>query len=106
MRGDVVSVVRGRYGAVVHPYLEGRCGEFGERLQDAELSSVIDIVAALHAIPPSSVDLHQLVDLEAREMLPTTTTYSAILDRYDELAARLAARPTVITHGEYMPEIS
>lgn len=98
--GDVVRVVRERYGAVVHPFVEGSCGDFGARLHGSQLSAAVDIVAALHASPTSSVELHELVELEARKALAPTSECAAILDRYDTLAARVAGRPRVITHGE------
>jgi spectinomycin phosphotransferase len=46
-RGEVVRVVRERYGLVVHPYVQGSCGEFGAWLHPTELSVVVEIVAAL-----------------------------------------------------------
>ena len=98
--GEVVRVVRERYGLVVHPYLHGSCGEFGAPLHPADLSAVVDIVAALHASNRSVVDLHQLADLEAREALRLSGRFGSILDRYDELGAHVTGRSLVVTHGE------
>jgi spectinomycin phosphotransferase len=99
--GDTLRPVRQRYGLVVHPFLEGACGKFGAPLAQAETSTVIDIVAALHETPTSTVDLHQLVDLKARESLDQDDLpMGLILERYDELCGDLSDRHLVITHGE------
>lgn len=99
--GETLRLVRERYGLVVHPFVDGACGEFGVPLDPAEESTAIEMVAALHATPTSTVDLHRLVDLNAQESLdPADPAYGPILDRYDELWAHVSGRPVVITHGE------
>lgn len=99
--GETVRLVRRRYGLVAHPFVDAACGEFGAPLDLAEESAAIDIVAALHATPTSTVDLHQLVDLEAQESLdPADPAYGPVLDRYEELWGHVSDRPLVITHGE------
>lgn len=99
--GGILRPIRQRYGLVVHPFLEGACGEFGAPLPQAETSTVIDVVAALHETSTSTVDLHRLVDLEARESLDyADLAVGPILERYDELGGDLIDRPLVITHGE------
>jgi spectinomycin phosphotransferase len=99
--GGIARVVRQRYGLVVHPFVDGACGEFGAKLAPTELRSTVDIVAVLHATPTATVGLHELVDLQAGALLdPADPAYGPILDRYDELERHLSGCPLVITHGE------
>ena len=99
--GGTLRPVRQRYGLVVHPFLEGACGEFGAPLAPAETSAAIDMVAALHGTPTRTVDLHPLVDLKARESLDhADLALGSIVERYDELCGDFSDRSLVITHGE------
>lgn len=99
--GDTVRSVRRRYGLVVHPFVDGACGEFGAPLAPADVQAVVDIVAALHRTPTASVDLHPLVDLGARDSLEqTNAAFGPLLARYDDLFEDVRHRPVVITHGE------
>ena len=99
--GGTVRLLRERYGVVVHPFLDGSCGEFGSPLPVGDTSAVIEMVVALHRTPPATVELHELVDLGARRSLDAAEPgFAQVLDRHDELVQRLAGRPRVITHGE------
>jgi spectinomycin phosphotransferase len=98
--GGPTRLIRERYGLVVHPFLEGVCGEFGSLLH-VETSDVIDIVVDLHAAPSAVVDLHELIDLKVRETLdPANPRFALIVRRYEEPLQRFAGRRLVITHGE------
>lgn len=99
--GEVVQLVRERYGLVVHPFVDGQCGDFGQVLSPADQSTAIHRLADLHATPTSAVDLHPLVDLSAHEWLDANDPgHRRILDRYDQLGEHFRDRPAVITHGE------
>lgn len=99
--GGVLRLVGGRYGLIVHPFLDGTCGEFGALMDPDDRSTTIDIVAALHATPPTAVELHPVVELDARKSLdPADPALGPILERYDELDEQLNDRAVVITHGE------
>lgn len=98
--GGTVRRVRLRYGLVVHPFLEGKCGTFGSPLH-VDPSGVIDLVVALHATRSADVHLHELVDLKAREALdPADPRFAPILERYEGLLQHFTGRPAVVTHGE------
>jgi Phosphotransferase enzyme family len=127
--GQVLLRLTDRYALVLHPYLAdcqpGHAGSF----EAADLTAVLDLLARLHAArtkPPDADDFvipcrSDLVaamlqtgepwragpyGMRARDLLAAhTEPLGALLTCYDELAAKVAARPDrmVITHGEPGP---
>lgn len=86
---------------VIHHFLEGESGHFGAPLDESTSAAVLDMVAALHATPTSSIELGGLDDLAPGDVLdPDDATFGPILDRYDELRMWCDGQRRVITHGE------
>jgi spectinomycin phosphotransferase len=114
-----------RYAVTVFPYLDGKAGEWGQRLSSAERAEVVDMLAALHQVtlnsaPTRTVELTGRSSLEALLDDPSVFAgpYAAeirailaeaeprireLLATFDRLAASCRSLPAVITHGEPHP---
>ena len=129
VNGATVAPVNSRYAVAVYPYILGVTREFGQPLPARARAGLVDLLAALHQVVPTSpvpvadpqlplrdglaAALGQLDRpwtggpfsdatrlLLAREAGPIRD----LLARFDRLATQLAAAPDrVITHGEPHP---
>lgn len=53
--GDVVVRIGGRWTVAVHPIVDGRAHDWGEVLAPEQLDEIVDVLAALHAVPVTAV---------------------------------------------------
>ena len=121
--GSVVERFDDRYSSALFPYVAGRAGSFGEPYSRRDTTELCDLWARLHEVrdtaPNRSLDVPGRSNLEgALADLDETWAggpYSehargwlnenhdlvlTALARYDRLAAEIATRDFVITHGE------
>jgi spectinomycin phosphotransferase len=127
--GATVRRLSPRYAVALYRYIEGRNWEFGDQLPPEARDRLVDLLAALHQVTPTSRVPVARPDLSRRDLLeqalgdrgrpwsggPYAEPARALLagaagpirDRlatFDRLAGRLAAAPhQVITHGEPHP---
>jgi spectinomycin phosphotransferase len=132
LRGESVSRIDSRYSIAVFPFIEGRAGQFSERLAPDERADLVDLLVQLHRATPSVAStarrtsigvpgrralVASLRDLDrdwsggpfserARDLLAEHADgVRRLLDTFDQLTARVAAEKTepVLTHGEPHP---
>ncbi len=129
VNGETVAPVNSRYAVAVYPYILGVTGEFGQPLPARARADLVDKLAALHQVAPTSPVPVADTQLSLRDGLEaalgqldrpwtggpfseTTRLLLArgagpirdLLARFDRLATQLAAAPDrVITHGEPHP---
>jgi spectinomycin phosphotransferase len=127
--GATAELVNSRYAASVYPYLDGASGQFGQPLPGPARARLVDMLAALHQVTPTSPVPVADARLTLRPMLETALSeldgpwsggpfsdparvllassagpIRELLAAFDRLADRLAAAPDlVITHGEPHP---
>ena len=127
--GETVWPVNKKYAVAVYPYLDGVTGEFGQPLPARVRADLVDMLAALHQVVPTSpvpvadpqlplrdgleAALGQLdrpwaggpfSDATRLLLVREAGPIRDLLARFDRLAARLAAAPDrVVTHGEPRP---
>lgn len=121
-----------RWASSLSPWVDGRPGAWGDRRSGAERRAVLDLLVELHRTPPEvtpavqvdEVEVQALDGLEAaladlegpwtagplgerarRRLAAATLPLHRLLDRYDEQAEAVRARPGrfVLTHGEPHP---
>jgi spectinomycin phosphotransferase len=124
--GETVRPLDARHAIAVFPFLDGTSGRFGEDYPARRRAELVGLLAALHQATPiltrppvARIGLPRRGVLDAalggldqpwpggpyceavRELLiRTADQIRSLLARFDTLAERVAARATVITHGE------
>jgi spectinomycin phosphotransferase len=127
--GTTVQRLSPRYAVALYPHIEGHSWEYGDQLPPEARDQLIDLLAALHQVTPTSRVPVARPELPERDRLeqalaelgrpwsggpyaePARVLLAGVagpvrdlLATFDQLAARLAAAPhQVITHGEPHP---
>ena len=121
--GDVVTMVDDRFAISVYPWVDGVSHRHGSYDDREVRDEVLDIVAALHRFDIEAPAFTETFAIPARDALNADAAWTgqgpyrerarsalsasgvavaSLLDRYDDLAADVAARSErfVLTHGE------